>query len=436
LPGAKIPPAGIASYFVSHSKPPRVELICVGTELLTGKTNTHGATLAQRLEAAGLVLARETTVGDDPVEMRAAFAEAWRHGGVILCTGGLGPTFDDITRDVWSRVTGRRLLLQPAIAREIEEKFRRRGLRMPPDNRRQACVLRGARVLVNAHGTAPGQMLSIGNKTLVLLPGPGREMTPIFDRDVFPVLRGLHPGARDSRIYRVYGVPESAIDERMRPLVRRHIGRGGVDVVWGILAQGFIVDIKFAVSGNDPTAVRRTASRVEADVLRRFGKNIYGRGRETLEESVGRLLSAKKRTLALAESCTGGLLSQKITRVPGSSAYFLQGLVTYSNQAKERLLGVRRATLAKHGAVSKPAALAMARGARRRAGADYGMSVTGIAGPEGGTAEKPVGLVYIALDGPGGAVCVENRFPGGREQVRERAALAALDLLRRRLLGV
>jgi nicotinamide-nucleotide amidase len=258
----------------------------------------------------------------------------------------------------------------------------------------------------------------------------------MFDRDVLPVLRQLSPVARESRVYRIYGVPESAVDERMRPLVRRHKSRGGLEVVWGILAHGYIVDVKFAVGGRDASAARRLAARIEAEILRLFGREIYGRGRETLEEVVGRLLAARNKTLAAAESCTGGLVAQKITRVPGSSAYFEQGVVTYSNAAKERLLGVRRSTLIRHGAVSKACALEMARGVQRRAGTDYGLSITGIAGPEGGTAEKPVGLVHIALAGPGGAVGVEYRFPGERELVRERSALAALDLLRRRLLGL
>jgi nicotinamide-nucleotide amidase len=413
-------------------KSPRVELICVGSELLTGKTNAHAAYFSEKLEEAGLALARETTVGDDPAEMRAAFAEAWRRSDAVICTGGLGPTFDDITRESWSRVTGRALKLDRALEEAIRERFRHRGMRMPPANRRQAFLLAGARPLDNPHGTAPGQTLQAGRKLLALLPGPARELHPMAERHLFPLLRRLYgPGFRQTRVYRLFGVAESAVDEKLRALMEK--SRGRVRVTWGILAQKSIVDIKVTAAGPEAPA-RDKLARLEAAIRRRFGKDIFGEGRDTLEEIVGRLMARRRLSLVAAESCTGGLIAQKVTRVPGSSAYFLQGLVTYSNAAKIRLLGVKPGSLKKHGAVSEACAREMAGGCRRRAGADLALAVTGIAGPAGGSDEKPVGLVYIALAGPRGIACEEHRFSGDREQIRERAALAALDLLRKTLL--
>ncbi len=418
-------------------KTPRVELICVGSELLMGKVNTHAAALAPRLERLGLALRRETTVGDDPDEMVRAFREAWRRSDAVLCAGGLGPTFDDITREAWSKALRRPLRYVPSLARGIAAKFRARGLRMPPDNRRQAYLLSGARVLDNPNGTAPGQVLETGGKVLGLFPGPGRELFPLFDGDFSAILRRKFPGvARQTKIWRIYGIPESAVDEKLRPIVASEKSRDPVRVVWGILAQSFIIDIKATVSAPSFDEVENRLRRIELKIRRRFGRAVYGEGQETLEEAVGRLLRRRKETLAAAESCTGGLLAEKITRVPGSSDYFLQGVVTYSNESKRRVLGVKPATLARRGAVSRECAVEMARGARRRSGADWAVSVTGIAGPGGGGEKKPVGLVYIALSHRGRTSCREHLFFGDRQRIRERAALEALEALRLRLLSV
>ncbi len=402
-----------------------------------GKVNTHGGGLAPMLENIGLALSRETTVADDRKEMHSAFSEAWRRSDVVLCAGGLGPTFDDITRDVWSKVLNRPLVYLPAVAKDIEEKFRRRGWKMPAANRRQAYALKGARVLANRFGTAPGQIFHPGKKILVILPGPGRELFPMMERDVLPALRAAHPsGARRTVIYRLFSIAESRVDERLRPLIKAEKSRGAVEVVWGILAQKLIIDIKVTVSAPTQVEVSRRLERIDARVQAQFGKDIYGYGQETLGEVAGRMLAGKNKTLAAAESCTGGLLSQKITGVPGSSKYFLQGFITYSNAAKVKWLGVNPGTLKKFGAVSQICALEMAEGCRQKTGADFALAVTGIAGPDGGTAEKPVGLVFVALAGPGGTICQENRFSGERELVRERAALTALDMLRKALLAL
>jgi nicotinamide-nucleotide amidase len=420
---------------VRAMKAPRVELVCVGSELLMGKVNTHPAALARELEPAGLGIDRETVVADNARDMADAFAQAWRRADIVLCTGGLGPTFDDITRDVWARVLRRPLRLVPSLLQDIQEKFQRRGLRPPPENRRQAFVLSGARPLSNLFGTAPGQVLAAGKKTLALLPGPAREMLPMVRRDLVPFLQRVYPGLfRRTEVYRIFGIPESVVDHRLRPIVARERKRGRVSVTWGILAHGFVVDIKVTVAAPAPAALESRLRALDSVVRRAFGRDIYGFGEETLQEVVGRELARRGLSLSLAESCTGGLLAQKITAVSGSSAYFVQGFVTYANGSKTRLLGVKAATLRKFGAVSRSCALEMARGCRKRSGTDFALAVTGIAGPSGGTPERPVGLVFLALASRSQVQCVQKRFFGDRDQIRERAALAALDLLRRDLI--
>ncbi len=415
----------------------RVELVCVGTELLTGKVSTHSVGLSERLRTLGLAIARETVVGDDPSEMEAVFREAWRRGDLVICSGGLGPTFDDITRDVWSKVLNRPLRFRPELFRAIREKFRAMSLPMAPMNRRQAFLLDGAQVLANPNGTAPGQRLTIGKKTVVLLPGPGRELFPMADDFVLPWLKARVPsGEMETRVWRLFGVSESDVDRCMRPLVRSEKSRGKIKVTWGILAQEGVVDVDLTVGGPTSEEVSRRITAIEKRVRKIFGKGIYGIGRETLEETVGGLLKTRGETLALAESCTGGGLAERITRVPGSSAWFVEGLVTYANEAKKRLLGVPESVLKKHGAVSRACVLAMADGVRRRARTTWGVAVTGIAGPEGGFAAKPVGLVYIAAAGPGVRRAWEHRFSGDRARIRERSALWALERLRRLLITI
>lgn len=413
----------------------RVELVCVGTELLTGKSSTHSVGLSERLQELGLALARETIVGDDPSEMAEAFKGAWRRADIVLCAGGLGPTFDDITRDVWGKVLGRRLKFRKELLGAIEARFRLRKMPMPPMNRRQAYLLEGAEVLENPRGTAPGQRLTVGKKTLALLPGPASELFPMADALLIPWLRERLPArARETRVWRIFGVAESRVDEALRSLVEGEKTKGGVAVVWGILAQAGVVDIKATTSGSAVAAVAARMEGIEGRVRETFGKDIYGTGRETLEEVVGVLLKGRGQTLSLAESCTGGLLTERLTRVPGSSAYVVEARVTYKNEAKVRLLDVPEEVLKEKGAVSRECALAMAGGVRGKAVTDWALSVTGIAGPDGGTAEKPVGLVFIALAGPSGAEAWEHRFSGDRRQVREWSALWALEHLRRALL--
>jgi nicotinamide-nucleotide amidase len=408
----------------------RVELVCVGTELLMGKLNTHGAYFSSRLEDLGLPLMRETTVGDNPVEMKKVFHDAWQRADVVLVTGGLGPTFDDLTRDVWARVCGRKLNFHPEFGTVIRERFRRRGLLMPPANRRQAYVLAGARVLDNYEGTAPGQLLVQGRKTLVLLPGPGREMKPMVERDLVPFLRSCYvKGFRRTRVWRLFGLAESVVDHDVRKKFSKTKG-----FTWGILAHDGVVDLKLTVEETNEKEVEARLVRWDRQMDHLFGPALFGKGIETLESVVGNLLREKGEMLATAESCTGGRVAQLLTSAPGSSDYFWGGVVSYANAAKKRLLGVKKETLRTDGAVSEKAAREMAERLRVKAHTDYALSVTGIAGPGGGTGSKPVGRVYIGLATPTGTRVWEKTLVGGRTFIQHQSALWALDYLRRELL--
>lgn len=399
----------------------------MGTELLTGKISTHGAAFGALLEDRGWPLTRETTVADDPREMEAVFREVWRRSEVTIVTGGLGPTFDDVTREVWSKVTGRRLRRNRAVEAVIAGRFRARGLRMPPANRRQGMILDGATVLTNDAGTAPGQCLWTGKKMLVLLPGPPRELTPMVENHWLPLFRRHFPdGRRATRVWRFFGLSESAVDEVLRSLVRRP------GEVWGILAQSFLVDAKLTLADVDPARAARRFAEVEKSLRRAFGAALFGTGRETMEEVVGRRLRARGETLAVAESCTGGGLGARLTAVAGSSSYFWGGWIVYDNRAKQRL-GVSADLLRRFGAVSAPVARALAEVARRKAGTDHALSITGVAGPDGGTPRSPVGRVYIGWSFRGKTRVWEKNLFGDRSTIRERAALGALNALRENL---
>jgi nicotinamide-nucleotide amidase len=415
-------------------KAPRVEVVCVGTELLTGKINTHTAYLGQAFSTIGLEIWREQTVSDDPKSMAVVFASAWRSAEIVISCGGLGPTFDDLTRDVWSRVVGRPLRIQSTLVADIRNKFRQRGIVMPPQNRRQGYILAGAQVLSNAKGTAPGQILSIGQKTLLLLPGPSNELIPMVESQVLRELQNRYPlWSRVQKSFHMVGVPESRIDQLIRPLVRRLARVGGCYLTHGILASKSIITVKFSVSSRHRAKAELAATRAANSFRKVLKPYLFGEDDATLAGVIGEALRRKKLTVVTAESCTGGLVAKLLTDVPGSSDYFLEGAVTYSNRAKARQLGVSRISLEKFGAVSSQIAKEMAEGYRRKTGAAYGASVTGIAGPGGGSKEKPVGLVFIGCAGPKRTVVRKFQFNGDREWIRHRAALMALDLLRKEI---
>ncbi len=410
----------------------RLEVVNTGTELLLGQVvNTHAAYLGRELFKLGLRIQRQTTVPDGE-EIRSALAEAFSRCEVLLVTGGLGPTSDDLTREIVAEMLGRALRLDEGVLATIHGMFRARGLRQNPSNDRQAMVPEGAVVLENPHGTAPGLYLpadpGAGSPHLFLLPGPPRELEPMFGRYVQPTLarlagQGAPPPAW--RNFRLHGVGESNLASVLEPLLA---GFGELEL--GYCARLGEVDLRLV--GRE--AVVEAASLV---VRREFSMQIVVESETPIEEVVVGLLAERGETVSTAESCTGGLIASTVTDVPGSSGVFHRGYVTYSNEAKSALLGVAEDLLGAFGAVSDEVVRAMASGCLEASGADHAIAVSGIAGPGGGSEEKPVGTVHVALASRGGAVFAKRYFfPVDRISFKQRVSRLALDLLRRRLRGL
>jgi nicotinamide-nucleotide amidase len=414
---------------------PRIELVCIGTELLAGKLSSHPAYIGAKLESVGLGLSREHTVTDDPHLMREVFSETFKRSDVLICSGGLGPTFDDLTRDVWSQVLHRPLVYHTELVHEIYKKFQSRGYRMPPQNRRQGYLLKGAQAIKNRVGTAPGQLLKANKKLLVLLPGPAQEMKPMVEEKVIPALiKIFSPKATQAKSFHLLGIPESIVDQKIRLIIPKNQKVGGCHVTYGILASRSVITVKFKVEGNNRKKVNHAVQIISKAIQKKIGNNYFSQDNAPIQKVVGDLLKRKRKTVAVAESCTGGKIAEMITQLSGSSDYFIEGATTYSNQSKINRLDVKPETLRKYGAVSKEVAREMASGIRKTSGADYTLSVTGIAGPTGATRKKPVGLVYIGLAQSGKTRAWEFQFRGDRESIRHRSAMMALELLRRELI--
>jgi len=407
------------------------EIIAIGSELLTPfRSDTNSLWLTAELNALGITVRRKTVVGDDELFLEETLRDALRNSPVVITTGGLGPTEDDITRKVVARVTQRPLVLQPDLLDRIRQQFASRGLKMPPNNERQALVPRDAEALCNEYGTAPGIIITEGDRLLIMLPGPPREMRPMFTTYVRPrlALRAGNTYLR-TRTLRVAGMGESQVDELIAPIYTRY-----TNPTTTILFNNTEVELHFTAKAPSEAEAEALLDELVEQVEEVLGVNVFSHRGETLEQIVGLRLTLKGYTIATAESCTGGLLAKRLTDVPGSSNYFLEGVVAYANEAKTRLLGVPADLIANHGAVSAEVAEAMATGVKARAGATIGVGITGIAGPTGGTAEKPVGLVYIGVAGD--FVVTHRRFilPGDRDRVRHLASQVALDLVRRTFL--
>jgi nicotinamide-nucleotide amidase len=404
-------------------------VINTGTELLLGDViNTHLSFIAREIFAVGLRVERQVTVPDGEA-IREAIAESRGVADIIFITGGLGPTTDDITREITAELFGLRLEHDPEILRAIQERAARRGFRLTDRIARQAAVPEGATALPNKHGSAPGLYLAADDSRkrphLFLLPGPPRELHPMFESSVLPILRRIAPRqeATERRLFRVAGMGESLVEEAVGAEL---LALPGLEL--GYCARPGEMDLRLI----GPTAVLDEAERI---VREKLGAAIFSTDGGALEEAVVKLLCERKETLAVAESCTGGYLAHRITNVPGASEVLLAGYVTYSNEAKTADLAVDASLIAEHGAVSKRVAQAMAEGARARAQSDFALATTGIAGPSGGTEEKPVGLVYIALAAKDRPVSVQKRFfPDDRPTFKELTTQAALEMLRRRLL--
>lgn len=405
------------------------EIISVGTELLLGQTvDTNAAFLSRTLAALGIDLYRRETVGDNEERLVQALREAKARADLILTVGGLGPTQDDLTREAVARAFEEDLVLDPAAAEHVRAIFARRGLLMPESNLRQAMIFRSGRTIPNPLGTAPGAILEKEGKLVVCLPGPPRELVPMVENAVVPLLTERLGGARavvHSRVLRAIGIGESAMEERVKDLL------ASTNPTIAPLAHLGEASLRLTARARSREEALRLIEPLEREVRARLGAHIYGVDEETLEQVVVGLLKRRGETLAVAESCTGGLLGGRITSVAGSSEVFLGGIISYSNEAKVSLLGVSADLLATDGAVSGPVAEAMARGARERLRADLGVAITGIAGPGGGTAEKPVGLVYLGLADRGGAQSERHLLIGSRADIRARSVLLALDSVRR-----
>ncbi|MBP2016888.1 nicotinamide-nucleotide amidase [Symbiobacterium terraclitae] len=424
------------------------ELVFVGTELLLGEIlNTNAQYLSQQLSLLGVDVYHQQVVGDNAARLRAVLTQALGRADLVIACGGLGPTDDDITREVAAEVAGRALKLDEGLLRGLEAWFATRGRKMTENNRRQCMVPEGAKVLPNDRGTAPGLIIPApGGKEIVLLPGPPGELQPMFARHVVPYLtarNGGRPMRLVTRTLRFVGIGESALADGLKDLLA-----GQTDPTIAPYAKTAEVHLRLATRAADQAEGLARIAPVEAEIRARFGRFLYGTDDEDLAAAVGRLLADRGLTLATAESCTGGLVAKRITDVAGSSAYFRMGFVTYASEAKERFLGVPADLIAAHGVVSEPVALAMAQGALERAGADVAVAITGVAGPGGGTPETPVGTVCFGLaarggaeDGrgagalPGGAWTERLWLHGDREGVRERAAVHALAMVRRYLTG-
>lgn len=413
----------------------KAELVSVGTELLLGEiVDTNAAYMSQRLAEVGVDVHFRHTVGDNLGRIVSVLELALSRSDVVLVCGGLGPTQDDLTRESFAAVTGRPLVLDAQAAQRLREFFARRGLTPTENNLKQATVPEGGRLLENTCGTAPGLLVEHQGRVLIAVPGPPPEMREMVQREVLPYLverQGGHYAPVYTRVLRFADVGESTLVAEIGDLIDAQ-----TDPTIAPYAKPGEVTLRLATKDEDEAAARARLDEAEALLRARVGDRIYGVDNETMEVAVGKALRERGATLAVAESCTGGLVASRITDVPGASDYFLGAVVAYANEVKERVLGVPAATLAEHGAVSEETAVAMAVGVRALMGADYAVATTGIAGPGGGTDDKPVGLVYIAVADAEGTVSLRQNWPGTREQFKARVSQYALNLLRKRVLGI
>ncbi len=411
----------------------KAEIIAVGSELLTpDRLDTNSLYITGRLNRLGISVERKTVVGDEHKQLSDAFRESLSRADLVIATGGLGPTEDDLTREALSETLRRKLAINHEVLHGIEARFRRMGRPMAERNARQAMVPEGASVLQNQNGTAPGLWIESDGHIVILLPGPPHELKGIFAEQVEPRLARLAGGMRlHARELRTVGVPESDLDERIAPIYKRY-----GDVQTTILAGMGEIQIHLRTWSKDGDAAEQMLSELVGYITQALGESIFTVSGQSMEEIVAAELTRNRATIAVAESCTGGLLAERLTRIPGSSSYFLGGVVCYSNEMKTAWADVPMALIEARGAVSPEVAQALATGIRLRTGATLGIGITGIAGPGGGTPEKPVGLVHIALADAAGSTERAARFPGDRERIRWFASQTALDMVRRHFLHI
>lgn len=411
------------------------EIIAVGSEMLTPyRMDTNSFYLTEQLNLLGIEVIFKSIVGDNLPRIVAAAQHALFRSDILIFVGGLGPTEDDLTREAVAEALGVKLQRDPEIVRLLKERFASRGWKMTPNNAKQADLIEGATVLPNANGTAPGQWLSgqfDGREhIIVLLPGPPHEMRALFENEVQERLRAkIPPAFLATRTLRVAMLGESLVDARVSPIYKRFS-----DVETTILAGAGEIELHFRSRATTQEAAQRRVDEVAGSVEDELEDAVYSRNGESLEQIVGYWLQMRNATLAVAESCTGGLLAERVTSISGSSRYFLGGAVVYSNQLKTELAGVPAEMIERHGAVSREVAAALAEGIRYRCESTLGVGITGVAGPSGGTAEKPVGLVFHAVASDAGTEVVQRNFPGDRKRIRRFASTMALDMIRKKLM--
>ncbi len=409
------------------------EIISIGTELLLGQiVNTNARDISIMLSELGMNVYYTTVVGDNPQRLLEALEIASKRADGIITTGGLGPTKDDLTKEIIAKFCGLECIPDEESRQRIIDRFKRQNRYMPESNFKQADMPKGCIIMQNDCGTAPGAIIENEKATIIMLPGPPFEMNAMLNKSVRPYLEGLSSGVISSKVLRVFGVGESAAEEKISGLIETQ-----TNPTIAPYAKTGEMELRLTASAENKDSAEKMLLPLEEEVRGILGDYIYGVGEDnSLQNTVVELLRQNNKKVALAESCTGGLVAKKITEIPGSSECFECGFVTYSNKKKMECLGVKPETLEKYGAVSHETALEMCKGARERAGADIGIGITGIAGPGGGSKEKPVGLVYIGISTKDICATAELRLTGGRGMVRERTSLYALDLIRRSLLGL
>lgn len=405
-----------------------VEIVSTGTELLLGQiVNTNAAYLARKLNELGFDVLFQSTVGDNRERMAQVLSTALDRADIIITTGGLGPTQGDITKEVAANLLGKAMYLHEPSLKSIKCFFAARKIAMTDNNIRQAMIPEGALVLDNARGTAPGVVVEAGKNTVIHLPGPPFEMEGMFEKSVVPYLQkkfGVQ-GIIFSKVLRTYGLGESSLEEEIKDLIKSQC-----NPTIALLARSGEIHVRLTAKAASADEARGLIDGLEQMIRGRIGRFVFGIDEETLEQVVGEQLTAKNLTVAFAESCTGGLVSSKITDVPGSSAYLNGSVICYSNESKITAVGVPAEKIENHGAVSPETAVAMAEGIRRKLNSDIGVGITGIAGPGGAVPDKPVGLVFIAVSGKNGTECHQHNFTGQRGSIKLRTANAALNHLR------
>lgn len=407
------------------------EILAVGTELLMGQiANTNAQYISQRLNDIGINVYYHSVVGDNPARLKSVLQLALSRSDVVIMTGGLGPTQDDLTKETVAEIMGRKLVLHDESLKRMEDYFKKLNRPLTKNNIKQAYFPENCIVVRNDNGTAPGCIIEKENKIVVMLPGPPSEMKPMLDDTVIPYFKSRTQEKIVSKYLRVFGIGESLLEEKLMHLIEK---QGNVTIA--TYAKDGEVTVRITTKSTDEAEGLRELACVQKEIAEIVGDALYSDEDKELYQVVGEMLIQKGVTIAFAESCTGGLISSVITDIPGISAVFDRAVVSYSNKAKVENLGVKQETLDKFGAVSMETAVEMAEGIRKVAGTDLGLSVTGIAGPDGGTELKPVGLVYVALASKNGTVCKELRLAGNRRKIRNNTVLNAFDMIRRWLMN-